>query len=352
MKALAFILFLSQRKISMKLQPLIICLCLLLNACGTKKLGEPVGIEIRLSKDAQINYGHSFRLSTYLKYSKGGEKDISSKSGLDYIVKGAQYSSGKVSIDKYPVSFRKDTIFVTATYVKKELNFTTQKAIPFNYKGDLELSFNGTDGEEGTKGSDGGTALLFRDGKDGDDGYSGSDGTNGHDITVHIYKNAEDDLYYMRVTDLNSSKMFFYKTKDVGYPIKFHVNGGKGGRGGSGGDGGSGKDGKSTDKKTKRPGNGGNGGNGGIGGSGGSGGSVYVFLHPSAADIQSRITAISQGGYPGDAGAGGKAGSPGTPLEGQDPAEPGIEGSAGSVGAMGASGMGVQFSVEDFDIDF
>lgn len=331
---------------------LIFCLSLFLLSCGTKKLGEPVGIELRYDKDAQINYGHSFKVSTFLKYSKGSEKDISEKSGIEYVVKGAKGSGNKISIDAYPLTFRKDTIFVTASYIKKDLNFTTTRAIPFNYKGDLELAFNGAQGEQGESGSDGGTALLFRDGRDGDPGLNGSNGENGHDITAHIYRNPENQLYYIRVTDLNTSKMFFYKTKDVGYPIKFFVNGGKGGSGGTGGEGGTGKDGKTTEKKTKLPGDGGNGGDGGMGGHGGSGGSVYVFIHPSAKEIQSRITAFATGGYPGDAGAGGKAGSPGSSLEGQDEASPGIEGLPGSIGAMGAAGIGIQFSIEDFDIDF
>lgn len=325
---------------------------MLLASCGTKKLGEPVGIEVRYSEDAKINYGHNFKISTYLKYSKGGEKDISSKSDLSYMVSGATIYNSKIRLNGYPTAFTKDTIFVTATYTKKELNFSTKKSIPFNYKGDLELKFNGQDGDQGESGSDGGTALLFRDGKDGDEGLSGGQGENGHDITVHIYKKSENNLYYIRVTDLNSSKMFYYKTKDVGYAIKFYVNGGKGGGGGTGGDGGSGKDGKKTEKKTKRAGDGGNGGNGGIGGTGGNGGSVYVFIHPSAAEIQSKMTANASGGYPGDAGAGGKAGSPGTPLEGQEAASPGLEGAVGTVGAMGAVGLGIRFSTEDFDIDF
>jgi len=330
----------------------LIFISLLAISCGTKKWGTPTGIEVRYSRDAHINYGKSFKVQTYLKFDSGKEKEITGKSELELSSADANVSGSYLELSSYPTSFQEDTVHVLATYIKKELNFTTKKSIPYNYKGDLVLEFSGNQGANGTNGSNGSTPLLFKDGKDGGDGSPGDMGDIGHDISVHIYKKEEDNLYYLRVTDLNASAVYYFKNKDVGFPIKVYSKGGTGGAGGTGGDGGDGKDGKKTEKKDKDPGSGGSGGIGGDGGQGGNGGNVYVFIHPSAKEIKSRITAFLYGGDGGEAGVGGRGGKPGTPEEGQTAGTPGNDGANGNQGLQGIPGPPIQMSVEDFDIDF
>ncbi|MFT4602992.1 MAG: hypothetical protein ACI857_003179 [Arenicella sp.] len=321
-------------------------------SCGSKKWGTPTGIEMRHAENAEINYGKKFRVQTFLKYDSGKEKDVTDKTELKLRSKGAELSGSFISISSYPTSFQNDTIVVTASYVKKDLNFSIGKKIPFNYKGELMLQFSGEEGLAGTIGSDGSTPLLFRSGKPGDAGGLGGNGGTGHDVSVHIYKSEKDSLYYIKVTDLNASQIFFFKNKDVGFPITIHSTGGRGGQGGLGGDGGDGKDGKKTEKKVKSPGSGGSAGDGGIGGIGGNGGTVFVIIHPSAKEIQSRITAYVLGGPGGEGGPGGAGGKGGGPLEGQEKGSDGLSGDMGAQGAQGIVGMPIQMIVEDFDIDY
>ena len=323
----------------------------MLISCGTKKWGTPVGLQLRYDDTDNVNYGHSFRIQTILVYSSGKTKDVTTEDETSYQVEGGTLSGGRISCNGYPTSFKKDSVFVQVAYVKKEINYSLTATFPFNYRGDLTISFSGEPGQNGANGDDKGTGLLFRDGKNGEDGLPGGDGKNGSDMIVHIYKDTTNSMYYIRVSDINTSASYFYKNKDLGFPIKLNTTGGRGGDGGSGGSGGDGKDGRTTEEKTKDAGDGGNGGNGGIGGNGGNGGAIYVFIHPTAADIQSRITGFSFPGPAGSGGAGGKAGKAGTPLEGQTPID-GTPGNAAPDGQPGQAGLGIQIHVEDFDIDF
>jgi hypothetical protein len=349
----SFILFLYPNQIiRMKKLTLVFILSIVFASCGAKKWGTPIAIEVRYDKNAEINYGHSFKARTYLKYSSGKEKEISDKKETEYKVSGANAKGNYISIPSYPENFQNDTIQVEVSYVKNELSFTTKKRIPFNYKGDLILNFQGAKGGSGADGSSGGTALLFRDGKDGDTGAVGGNGQTGHDITILVYKSAESGLYHMKVTDLNASATYYFKNKDAGFPIKIYSNGGTGGTGGDGGSGGDGKNGKKTEKKEKQPGDGGDGGDGGQGGSGANGGAVFITIHPSAEGIQSRIVTFVTGGQSGGGGAGGIAGNPGDPLEWQAGGKAGNAGNPGPAGLLGNNGPVIQVSVEDFDIDF
>jgi hypothetical protein len=324
-----------------------------LYSCGTiRKLGTPVGIKIEVDESENIYYGHRFKLRTYMVYDKGFTKEITGKSGLSYRIKGGTNKKERITAEWYPTSFTGDTIFAEVTYSKKNYLFTAKKAFPFNYKGNLVLDFNGQNGSSGADGGNGGTSILFRSGKDGDPGLDGDVGDNGHDLTMHAYKNPNNDFFYIRLTDLVTSNSYYYKYKDLGYPIKIYSNGGKGGKGGDGGNGGDGKDGVITEKKTKSPGDGGNGGIGGNGGPGGNGGAVYVFLHPSAQVLQSKITLFNFGADGGEAGPGGKAGKAGDPEDGQNEALNGVEGNSGYPGVKGENGPVILITIEEFDIDF
>ena len=326
---------------------------LILAGCNLFKGSKtPTGIEFKYNTSANINYGYSFSFKTVLVYSNGKTKNISGKEELDITIEGGDYNNGSISLPSYPTSFQKDTIKIEATYTNGDLVFKKSIAIPYNYKGDLKLDFSGNSGDDGEKGSNGGTSMIFGYGKDGDAGGQGKDGYNGSDLLVHIWKDEISQLYFIRVTDINADKMYFFKNQDSGYGIKLDITGGKGGKGGNGGDGGDGKDGRIKKEKKKEPGDGGNGGSGGNGGNGGNGGSVYVFIHPNAAEIQSRIAIYNFGGEPGIGGNGGKAGLGGKPLEGQNAGTDGIAGNAGVPGVSGNTGEAYEISVEEFDIEY
>ena len=322
--------------------------------CGISKGKKiPAKIEIRYDEKSEINYGSTIPFKTILTYTSGKQKDISGKSDLGIKVTGAKHVSRSIKVPAYPLSFGSDSILIEASYSKGELIFTDAKTMHYNYKGDLKLGFNGGNGSSGSDGSNGGSSMVFRHGKDGDIGLEGGLGENGHDLVLHVYKSDTSDFFFIRVTDLVSSSMYYYRWKNIGFGIKIYVNGGDGGQGGDGGDGGDGKDGKITEKKEKRPGDGGNGANGASGGSGGDGGSVYIFLHSTAAEMQYKISVFNQGGNPGAGGKAGKAGEGGKPAEGQSQTENGVGGEYhGGPGNLGSSGPAVQISVEEFDIDF
>jgi len=323
---------------------------LLLNSCsGFKQNKTPQSLVIRYSKNAAINYGASFDVKACVIFAHGKEKDMTGKEELDIKIEGAIYTRGKVRIENYPESLTPNVIKIWATYSKNETTLTAFEEIPFNYKSTVQVDFRGKNGATGNKGSNGSTPVLFRDGKDGDSGGTGNDGESGDNLTVYVWKDSI-DFYFIKVTNLTNDKKYIYKIKDEGFGFRFDVTGGNGGNGGVGGDGGKGKDGSSTDSNNKRPGNGGRGGVGGTGGNGGSGGSVYIFIHPNAAEMQGKIIAYNFGGNGGIGGNGGKGGKAGAPAAGQS----GTDGQEGAKGLNGYKGGQGTFTiiVEEFDIEY
>jgi hypothetical protein len=315
---------------------------------GNKK---PVKLVLRYSSEANINYGSSFNLETFIIYSNNKEKEVTGKDELTIGISGASYrKNGTVSIDSYPTKLSSNTISVSASYVKEDISLQTQIDIPFNYKGNIQLHFDGRDGEKGTTGDKGSTALLFRDGKEGGVGGNGTSGSSGDNLTVYVWKDSV-DFYFFKVQNLKTSVTYIYKIKDRGYSFSLNATGGQGGKGGEGGNGGDGKDGSVSDDKVKDPGDGGKGGMGGNGGNGGNGGDVYVFIHPNAADIQPRVTTSNYGGTAGAGGDGGKGGKAGTPATGQTAASDGTAGASGTGGYSGSNGN-FQVLVEAFDIEY
>lgn len=312
---------------------------------------KPVDLKLSYDSSAPINYGTSFELKAWLVYSNGKEKLVTGKDELSVTVRGATYGyKGSIYIENYPVQLTNNVISVNASYNREEIHLQDSIQIPFNYKSDVTLSFRGSSGSKGDKGETGSTALLFRDGKEGGAGGSGTNGTAGDNLSVHVWKDSI-DFYYIRVTNLTTSRKYWYKIKDSGYGFRFDVTGGYGGQGGDGGDGGPGKDGVANDNKVKEPGDGGAGGTGGTGGNGGNGGGVYIFIHPNAAALQTQFYANVFGGSGGAGGEGGKGGKAGTPLTGQSAASDGSSGISGSSGYSGETGA-FQILVEEFDIEY
>ncbi len=321
-------------------------------SCGAKKWGTPVGMQINYSETDNVNYGHSFRVQTILVYSTGKTKDITKEKETTYKIQGGKINGNRVSVPGYQKSFGENKVKLEASYTKKDVHYSLSATFPYNYKGDLIIKRNGANGHVGSEGEKGKGNMLFRNGTDGQDGGNGSDGADGHDLTLHIYKDTINDIFKIKVTDVSTTNVFYYKNKDMGFPIKIFSNGGHGGAGGNGADGKDGKDGRMKEDKEKFPGDGGNGGNGGDAGSGGTGGSIYIFIHPSASGIENRIVSYANAGNAGIGGKGGLAGEAGKPLEGQDGAKNGTAGTLGQIGLMGNPGPPLQMSVEDFDIDF
>lgn len=308
-----------------------------------------VDIRFDYQEDTEINYGYSFSFRTYAVQANGKEKDITSKNELNVECYGAIYESGQISVDGYPERFRDDVIHIRAQYEKDGEIFKKELSLPFNYKGQLGADFSGYSGEAGEAGSDGGTALLFRWGKSGDIGLAGGIGGNGDDLKVHIWKDIKSGKYKMIIENLVSGSSYYYSFLDTGYGILINANGGQGGQGGLGGNGGEGKDFQKTEKKTKSAGDGGHGGDGGPGGQGGTGGSVYVIIHPNAAEIQEKIAIYNFGGPGGPGGDGGSGGAGGKAPEGETPGEDGQPGVSGDEGPMGESGTTIEFSIEEFE---
>lgn len=327
-------------------------LLLMLSACallkGKKEIQE---IKLEYPTDAKINYGYTFPIKTYVVYSNGKKKEITGKKELTISAEGATYSNGKLKIGGYPENLRSDTIKLTAVYTVNDKTYEKKMTLPFNYNGDLVVAFNGKAGIDGESGKNKGTPVILRNGKNGEDGGEGGVGENGADLTVNIWKETDKERYRVKVSNLVTQKTYQYTYQPNGFGIRFEVNGGKGGNGGDGGDGGNGKDGLINEKKNKDPGDGGNGGNGGIGGTGGNGGTVFVFIHPNAAELENKIAIYNFGGTGGNAGQAGDAGEGGDPAEGQDLVPDGVAGADGVVGQSGETGAPYQIIVEDFDIE-
>lgn len=318
----------------------------------TNEKKVPKSLEFSLSQTAFVNYSSVFQVECYLTYNNGKKKEITGKDELTVSVTGpATYSRGKIYVDAYPQKLCENTIRIKGAYKKDKISLETSLEIPFNYKGDIELNFSGTQGSSGQDGAKGSTQLVFRDGNKGEDGGPGGEGSRGDNLTVYVWQDSV-DFYFIKVNNLTSGKTYIYKIKENGYGFRIKVNGGKGGKGGKGGNGGDGKNGSSNNGKTKLPGNGGNGGSGGMGGTGGNGGDVYVFIHPNASSFQSKIAVYNFGGTGGDGGDAGKGGAGGSALEGQTAGTKGTDGASGTPGYSGLNSTVFQILVEEFDIEY
>ncbi len=296
-----------------------------------------------------INYGYSFDIKILLKFSNGKTKNITRKKKLSIEVDGAELSRQTIKIPHYPTSFQEDIITIKAKYNHKSKIISNEWKIPYDYRGELIINFSGERGANGSKGSNGNTSMLLRHGKEGDNGLNGEDGENGNDISIYIWK--EKDLFFVKVINVKTEKSYFFKANDITSFVKFISNGGNGGSGGDGGNGGNGKNGELKDSKKRNPGSGGNGGNGGDGGTGGKGGNIYIFIHPTAQLIESKIQVFNQGGNGGNGGDAGKGGIAGKPLEGQSQPSNGNPGVPGNGGYGGLQGDVVHIEVLNFNIE-
>jgi len=330
----------------------ILLLSVFLFSCGTaKKLNVATisSIYIEYNAEQNLNFGNEFEGEIIARLIDGNEVKVTHNKKVKFsttdFVRGSK--KNRFIISKSPHSFSDDSLFVTFTYTNKDEVFTSSQSIKLNFKGPLFIDKKGGNGTNGRKGKDRNTPLVYRDGNNGENGTNGTNGSSASDYNVYIWK--ENDFVFVYVKDIHTGLITTYKCLENA-KITLDVSGGNGGNGGKGGDGGKGKDGKITkENKKKRPGNGGNGGNGGDGGNGGNGGSVFVYIHPSAINVQENLTILNYSGLGGKFGAFGSAGLAGQPLPGQSQALNGKNGMNGRKGIDGKSGERPQINVIEFD---
>ncbi|MDA7802996.1 hypothetical protein N8987_00275 [Crocinitomix sp.] len=305
-------------------------------------------ISMVYDSNANINYNNTFPLDFYAVYADGKKKKISKRSDLIVTIINGLYTDGMLKITPRPEVLIEEIVTISATYITELDTFKISQSIPFNHKGYLVIPFSGANGLEGEEGDGKSTPLLLRDGKDGEDGLNGGNGEDGAYISVRIWKENSSEFYRIEVSDLSNNTTYHYRFKNNGNSIHIEANGGSGGNGGDGGKGGNGKDGELSDDKTKAPGDAGNGGNGGIGGNGGS---VFIYLHPNAAELKEIISVYNMEGGAGLAGKKGLAGRTGNPDTDQEAAPEGIDGIDGQSGIAGQKGEPFQLFIEHFDFE-
>jgi len=323
-----------------------------LNSCAIFKTKHAENLIVTINPEQPIMYGKSVNIDFYLAFDNGKTKNVTNKSELSVTVSGGSYDSGKISVVHYPTQFINDQLVINAVYQNDKDTFRIEKIIPFNYTDYLDVVYRGNQGLSGNDGADGGTALLFRDGKKGDDGYAGNTGGPGDELVVYIWKENASERLKIKIENITTGTAHYFTYIINSKGLRVDVSGGTGGTGGNGGDGGDGKDGKTkSNDKIKTPGDGGYGGNGGNGGSGGSGGLVTVYLHENAASFKPYIIIATGGGIGGEGGFGGKGGEGGAPLTGQAKGDDGLEGSPGINGLQGINGPNPIFVIDEFDFE-
>lgn len=308
---------------------------------NTKKIPieEIEYLYVDYDSEAPNNYGVAMKATVCAQMQSGEARCL--KNNSDFVCSYnivCNIHAEEVIIANSPQAFNQSKVPVTLTLSDKKGNsIQSNDTILLNFKAGVSVYTRVIPGIDGVKGSDGGQALLFRDGKEGNSGTNGSNGQDGNSFDIHIWQEA--GVYYYHVTNLTTEQTGRYQTIGA-KPFVLDAPGSNGGRGGDGGQGGSGKDGSidTQNNKVKLPGNGGNGGFGGSGGNGGNGGNIRVVIHPSAADIREQLKLSARPGYGGEAGKGGKGGVAGKPANGQTPAKPGLTGSQGWNGRSGNSG--------------
>lgn len=322
----------------------------LLTACGSLKkfsISDLDRVYLEYNPVEPLQYGGTFEAKILALKTNGEEVDLTNYHDLDFISTDLSKSGKRFTIIKRPTSFNEEPMRMQYYIKKKKESYTFSDSMNVNLWGDLSVDcsgFNGTNAQDQSSTSS--TSVLFRDGRNGDFGLHGTNGQNGQNYVVYLWK--EKDEYFVYVLNSDTQQEMRYKSKRP-EDFKFDFSGGNGGNGGNGGAGGDGRDGEVKNGKSKAPGHGGHGGDGGSGGNGGNAGTVMFFLHPSAVDIEGRISFDMSSGRGGQYGNGGKGGQPGKPLAGQLPASPGVQGRNGFAGMSGLSGQTPLISVREFD---
>lgn len=270
------------------------------------------------------------------------KNEFRTESSLSY-----SFSKGTALLYNAPLKFNDSIQLVDLIYTNADgQSIRSIDTLLLNFKAPINLEHIAENGNKGADGTNGNTAVLFRNGKNGDNGEQGSTGTEGDRFVIHVWR--EKETNFIRVKNLTKNYTATYQI--VGNnTFQLTSKGGNGGIGGDGGAGGDGKDGEKGTFRVKEAGPGGNGGTGGFGGNGGNGGSIDCTIHPSAADFKNSLRFQSPPGNGGDGGNGGTKGKAGKPAKGESKPEDGLPGAEGQAGNSGQWGK-IEVKVESFEI--
>lgn len=287
---------------------------------------------------AMRNYGSEVTFSFYEKNKKGKQSALT-RNSIDNItfvvtngdfefttISGSRDLTGKLKLATKPMSLNDTVVKIDFTYTEKDKTFTQSFSFTLNFEGNINLNYNGKNGQPGkTYASIGGFIVSNKS----NDGEPGTNGTNGKNVEITMIQKTKilDTFYIMNVNEVDSGMYYIYKVKKNFSKIFISSNGGDGGNGGSGSDG-------SRSNRFRV-----DGGNGGAGGNGGNAGKITFYLDDRAWRWMDKIELSNN---PGRGGAGG---SPGDGVTHKDDAN--IIGRRGNVGATGNEGLKPNLAVPE-----
>lgn len=320
-------------------------------SCGNVKTLKPSEVEflfIDVDPDTPTNYDTPFKAQIGAQMKTGEIRYL--KDNSDFVCSHntvCLVRDKTVEVLAVPPRFDADRVAVSLKMGNKQGDtIYSVDTLRLNFRAGISLGSTLRKAPDGGRGSDGNTALLFRDGRNGDNGLNGFPGATADSYEIHIWNDSA--TYYLHVRNLTTGLTGRYKI--IGNePFRLDASGGDGGNGGQGGAGGNGKD-ATTGDKQKPAGNGGTGGAGGSGGNGGDGGSIHCVLHPSAIDFRSQLKLTATGGRGGNGGEGGAAGKGGAGINNQAGGKNGLQGGKGWSGSFGRPGV-VTITEQNFAIE-
>lgn len=247
----------------------------------------------------------------------------------------------RIVVTTAPSAFLVQKVPVSMRYTDKDEHFVESfDTLYINFRAPLNLETTARRGQNGNRGSDGRSEVLFRDGREGEAGQHGQHGEPGQNYEIYVWRDSVGTVF-LYVNNLSTGQIAKYNiVGDATFSLS--ADGGNGGNGGDGGNGGNGKNFETSGNKVKYAGNGGRGGQGGNGGNGGSGGNIRCVIHPSASSYREKLIFSANGGRGGDNGTGGNGGKAGTPHPNQSVP---FDGSRGLNGLRGLSGMNGAISI-------
>ena len=287
---------------------------------------------------AMRNYGSEVTFNFYEKNKKGKQSALTRNSidnikftvlngDFEFITNsGSRDLQGKLRLAVRPQSLNDSIIKIDFTYIDKDKSHTQSFTFTLNFEGNINLNYNGKNGQPGNTYASIGGFIVSNKSNDGEPGKYGENGKN-VEITM-VQKTKEVDTFYvMNVNEVDSGMYYIYKVKKNFSKIVISSNGGDGGNGGSGTDG-------SRNNRFRV-----DGGNGGAGGNGGNAGKITFFLDDRAWRLMNKIELSN------NPGRGGSGGSPGDGVTHKDDAN--IIGRRGNVGATGNEGLKPNLAVPE-----
>lgn len=320
------------------------------HSCGTNKIyvDKIKSFQFEYDESRKLYFGDTLSLNAFVINSNGEKIDLSRSNQFE--VKGDNFeydkTNGLLTINNRPTSIDINQLNIKGILTDdNNAEKIIEKTIPISFTHPVIIVFDGVSGNNSKDRANRviGRAVLS-DGKKGRNGEDGIDGENATPIEAYIWK--EQEFYTVKVNYIDSTKNYFFKTKNSDLTIS--ASGGDGGEGGDGGDGGRGK--RGSESKNREPGNGGDGGNGGNGANGGDGAMITVYIHPNAEEIKSTLKLINSFGKAGQAGLAGEAGKGGRGSSGQTDGESGKNGEKGRPGQPGTDGPKPKIQLESFEI--